>query len=78
MNCNKRILFVTDTFGYGGAEKQMAFVAEGLVKNGFKVAICNLKQTGNYGGKRFVSEDIEFFIEDMKYKNTIRIKKIIN
>ena len=66
MNCNKRILFVTNTFGYGGAEKQMAFVAEGLVKNGFKVAICNLKQTGNYGGKRAVSEDIEIFVADIK------------
>lgn len=72
MEDKKRILFVTDTFGYGGAEKQMAFVAEGLVKNGFTIAICNLKQTGNYGGKRVVSEDIEFFIADIKYKNTIQ------
>lgn len=72
MNKQKRILFVTDTFGYGGAEKQLAFVAEGLSDHGHAVCICNLKQNGTLGGKRVVSDKIEIIEADIKYKNTIQ------
>lgn len=67
-----RILFVTDTFGYGGAEKQLAFVAEGLVKRNYEVAICNLNQRGIQEGVRVVDSRITLFVADIGYKNAIK------
>ena len=49
MRDSNRILFVTDTLGYGGAEKQMVFAAEGLSNRGFEVAILNLNQDKRAG-----------------------------
>ena len=72
MNCNKRILFVTDTFGYGGAEKQMAFVAEGLTQRGHIVCICNLNQGHRNEGDRKVREEIEIFTAEITYRNSIK------
>lgn len=72
MKDNMRILFVTNTFGYGGAEKQLAFVAEGLVGHGYTVGICNLKQTGSLGGKRVVDNRIVIYEADIPYKNTLQ------
>ena len=72
MDYKKRILFVTDTFGYGGAEKQITFVAEGLLKRGYIVGICNLNQGERNEGKRGVSGDIELFTANITYKNAIK------
>ena len=72
MSQSRRILFVTNTFGYGGAEKQLAFVAEGLVEHGYTVGICNLKQTGTLGGKRVVDNRIIIYEADIPYKNTLQ------
>lgn len=66
------MLFVTDAFGYGGAEKQLAFVAEGMINHGHSIGICNLKQTGVYGGKRQVDDRIQLFVADIKYRNTFQ------
>lgn len=72
MGKNKRILFVTDTFGYGGAEKQLAFVAEGLVSRGCHVGICNLNIRGSHEGERTVDRRIEMFTSSIEYRGTIR------
>lgn len=69
-----RVLFVTDTFGYGGAEKQLAFVAEGLLDHGFSVGICNLNQGNRNEGNRPVSADIEMFVSDISCANSIKLK----
>lgn len=72
MKEKKRVLFVTDTFGYGGAEKQLAFVAEGLLQRGYFVGICNLNQGKRGEGERIVSKDIEMFVADIPYCNAIK------
>ncbi len=72
MNIKKRILFVTDTFGYGGAEKQLAFVAEGLVARGHKIGICNLNQRGSHEGTRQVDSRINMFVSDIIYRGSLR------
>lgn len=69
-----KVLFVTDTFGYGGAEKQLAFVAEGLSKRGHKVGICNLNQGIRNEGSRTVSEGVEMFINERFYTNSLIAK----
>jgi len=72
MEEKKRILFVTDTFGYGGAEKQLAFVAEGLTQRGHIVCICNLNQGHRNEGNRKVREEIEIFTAEITYRNSIK------
>lgn len=72
MTENKRILFVSDAFGYGGAEKQLAFVAEGLLDRGYTVAICNLNSIKHDEGGREVDERIRVFVADITYKNAIK------
>ena len=71
MGGKKRILFVTDTFGYGGAEKQLAFVAEGLIARGLNVGICNLNIRGEHEGQRAIDSRVEMFVSDIAYRNTI-------
>lgn len=72
MTKEKRILFVTDAFGYGGAEKQLAFVAEGFVNRNYEVAICNLNQRGSQEGIRKTDSRITLFVADIGYKNAIK------
>lgn len=72
MEEKKRILFVSDAFGYGGAEKQLAFVAEGLLSRGHTVAICNLNSIKHDEGGRVVDERIRVFVADITYKNAIK------
>ena len=72
MNEQKKILFVTDTLGYGGAEKQMVFAAEGLANRGYKVAILNLKQDKRAGESRPVSQSVQVFVADIPYRNVIQ------
>ena len=72
MNAKGRILFVTDTLGYGGAEKQLVFAAEGLTKRGWSVAILNLHQDNSAGDSRPVDEKIQVFVADIHYRNGVQ------
>ena len=72
MNKGKKILFVTDTWGYGGAEKQMVFAAEGLFGRGWNVAILNLSQDKSAGENRIVDKGIQVFVADIPYNNVIQ------
>lgn len=67
----KRILFITDTFGYGGAEKQLAFIAEGLVTRGHYVGICNLNIRGSHEGQRAIDSRVEMYVSTIEYRNTV-------
>lgn len=75
MENKKRILFITDTFGYGGAEKQLAFVAEGLFNRGYVVGICNLNQGDRNEGKRHICSGVEMFEQGIA--NDSKIKYLI-
>lgn len=68
----KKILFVIDSFGYGGAEKQLAFAAEGLLGRGFQVAILNLNQDKSSGNCRSVDQRIPLFIANIPYHNSVQ------
>lgn len=72
MIMRKRIMFVTDCYGYGGAEKQLSFVAEGLASRGHEVAICNLNATRRDEGERSVSGNILIYKADIEYHNLIK------
>ena len=72
MEEKKRILFVTDTLGYGGAEKQMVFAAEGLSNRGFEVAILNLNQDKRAGESRPVNDCVKVFVADIPYRNVLQ------
>lgn len=67
-----KILFIADTFGYGGAEKQLAFVAEGLVSRGYTVAICNLDSQHREEGIREVDKAISFYVANISYRNALK------
>lgn len=43
-----RILFLTNSIGFGGAEKIVAFVANGLKRHGHNISIINFNSIGNY------------------------------
>ena len=61
MDC-KKILYAIDSLGYGGAEKQLVFAAEGMLGRGFQVAILNLNQDRSSGSSRAVNKDIQLFV----------------
>lgn len=44
----KKILFITNSLGFAGAEKMVTFVASSLSKRGFEVSIANLNRASNY------------------------------
>lgn len=44
----KKILFITNSLGFGGAEKMLAFVAGGLCRRGHSVAVVNLNNVPDY------------------------------
>lgn len=43
-----KILFITNSLGFGGAEKMLIFVAESLSKRGHNVSIANLNSVPDY------------------------------
>ena len=55
-----KVLFVTLSLGFGGAEKMLTFVAESLSKRGHAVSIANLNCVPAYVNlhRRAISEDI--------------------
>ncbi len=58
-----RVLFVTNSLGFGGAEKMLTFVAESLSKRGHKVSIANLNALPDYvnAHRRAVDENIAIY-----------------
>lgn len=72
MNKCKKILFVTDSFGYGGAVKQLVFVADGLLNRGWQVAILNLNQDKGSGDNRTVDKNIQLFVANIQYSGTVK------
>lgn len=74
----KSILFITNSLGFGGAEKMLTFVARQLATRGYKVSIINLNKVPNYLSlqKQEINEDVQVF--DIKAsKSTEYIKNII-
>jgi len=67
-----KVLFVYDTLGYGGAEKQLVFAAEGLVNKGWHVAILNLNQDKSTGKSRTIDKRIQIFVADIPYRNVFQ------
>ena len=67
----KRIFFFFDAFGYGGAEKQLAFVAEGMTSRGHKIAILNLNLRGSHEGMRKVDNRIKIYTGEVPYRNSL-------
>lgn len=67
MGC--RVLFITDCFGYGGAEKQLALVAEGMFSKGHTIGIINLNQRGKNEGVRNVDKRIKIYTSNIQYRN---------
>lgn len=64
------ITVVTNSFGYGGAEKMVFFLAEGLNSLGFNVSMINLNQSKTI--TRFPSEKIRYEIADIAYSGPIQ------
>ena len=67
-----KILFVTNSLGFGGAEKMLTFVAESLSKRGHRVSIANLNAVPDYvnAHRRVVDENIAIYEkEDGSHKS---------
>lgn len=76
----KRIIFITASLGFGGAEKMLIFVANQLSYKGYGISIINLNSVPDYvnGFKRSVSEKIMIYTLDKSitgHKN--KIKKVL-
>ena len=72
MDGKKRILFITDALGYGGAEKQLVFVAEGLLQQGHKVAIVNLNLRGGHEGQRPIDSNVKVYVANIPFRNSFK------
>lgn len=74
-----RIVFITNSIGFGGAEKMMAFVANGMAHRGHRVSVINFNSIGDY-----VNDNQQSFEDDIEINNfrtnssgrLIRIQKI--
>lgn len=77
----KKILFVTNSLGFGGAEKMLSFVARQLAERGYECAILNLNGVPEYvnAQKQSINEKIKIYeIEKPKrHKNKTKIKAIV-
>ena len=58
-----KVLFITNSLGFAGAEKMLTFVASSLSKRGFDVSIANLNRASNYVNvhKQTVSDAVHIF-----------------
>ena len=58
-----KILFITNSLGFGGAEKMLTFVAESLNARGHKISIANLNTVPNYinAYRRPMDENISIY-----------------
>lgn len=71
----KKIVFITNSLGFGGAEKMLTFVANSLSKRYYSCSIINLNTVGNYINEhsRNINEEIRVFtIEAPKKGENIR------
>lgn len=68
-----RIMFVTNSIGFGGAAKMLCFIAQSLSERGHTVVISNLKMTEDVSGyERPVSDEIEL----IKIQATSRLGQV--
>lgn len=76
-----RIVFITNSIGFGGAEKMIAFVANGMAKKGHTVSIINYKSIkGSYidKHKQFLEDSIAIHTFDStKGRKISRFQKIL-
>lgn len=76
----RRILFITSSISFGGAEKILCFVAESLAARGYQVTIVNLSTTQNVTDYERSIKGVEVIKLDEipvgKNKNIYRISKI--
>lgn len=58
-----RIIFITNSIGFGGAEKMLTFVANSLSERGYTCAIVNLGAVPEYVNeyKQNIDEHIDVF-----------------
>ena len=76
----KRIIFITTSLGFGGAEKMLTFVANQLSYKGHEILIINLDSVPDYvnGFRRSVSDKIMIYTLDKSISGHInKIKKIL-
>jgi glycosyltransferase involved in cell wall biosynthesis len=64
-----RVLFISNSLGFGGAAKILSFVANNLDKNKFKVGIYNFNTSPT---KQVINENIEVFTDEISDKRVIR------
>ncbi len=75
-----KVLFVTNSLGFGGAEKMLTFVAGQLVNRGNKCAIINLNNVPSYVNKQKQVVDNAIKVYEIniakKHKNLCAVKEI--
>lgn len=64
------ITIVTNSFGFGGAEKMVFFLAESLNSLGYNVSMINLNQSKTV--TRYPSERIKYEIADINYHGPLK------
>ncbi len=69
----KNVLFITQSLGFGGAAKMLAFVANSLAGRGYKVSIINLNLTGIESSQQ-LNENVKVY----EFKDRIRGLKRFN
>ena len=76
-----RIVFITNSLGFGGAEKMITYVANGMVKRGHSVVIVNYKSVGGeYINKhqQYIDKDISVYdFEGTVTGKISKLKKIL-
>lgn len=78
----KSILFVTNSLGFGGAEKMLTFVAGELQDRGYRCGIANLNKVPDYVNKQQqrIHEAVQVYTlekpQDTANKNTYYISKL--
>ncbi len=79
----KKVVFITNSLGFGGAEKMLVFVANKLFERGFGCAIINLNTIPGYVNEHLQNIDRNVHVVTLdevprgKNKNIYRITKII-
>ena len=76
-----KIIFITNSLGFGGAEKMVTFIANSLLKRGHIISIINFNSIGQYINEftQKIENDIDVFVysnSKSKYKLQDRINKI--
>lgn len=69
------ILFITNSIGYGGAEKSLAFVANGLDARGHRISIANLCGVPKEIGVKTQEFNESINITNVSLKNTGKLKR---